>query len=141
MPGRAPGQSRTEDPALPAAAHRRPAGPRTTQTQDQDPGELALGPGTRSLLPGHLGATGADLSQTCSPTVPDSIPGPARGTGARPSDTGRPRHDHPPETRSGTEAKITKPQSGSDPATLANDQGQHHRPANHLDRPVFDRFT
>jgi hypothetical protein len=49
-----------------------------------------MGPGTRSLLPGHLRATGADLIQTCSPTVPDPIPRPARGTGARPSDTGHP---------------------------------------------------
>ena len=54
------------------------------------PETLALGPGARSLLPGRLRATRTDLSQTCSPTVPDPIPRPARGTGARPSDTGRP---------------------------------------------------
>ena len=49
-----------------------------------------MGPGTRSLLPDRLRATGADLNQGLSPTVPDPIPRPARGTGARPSDTGRP---------------------------------------------------
>jgi hypothetical protein len=50
-----------------------------------------MGPGTRSLLPGRLRTTGAHLSQAQAPTVPDPIPPrPARGTGARPSDTGRP---------------------------------------------------
>lgn len=49
-----------------------------------------MGPGTRSLLPDRLRATGADLNQGLSPTVLDPIPRPARGTGARPSDTGRP---------------------------------------------------
>jgi hypothetical protein len=49
-----------------------------------------MGPGTRSLLPDRLRATGADLNQGLSPTVPDPIPRPARGTGARPSDTGHP---------------------------------------------------
>ena len=37
------GRCRAQDPALPAAAHRRPDRPRPTQTQDQDPGDLALG--------------------------------------------------------------------------------------------------
>jgi Transposase DDE domain group 1 len=49
LPGRTPRQGRTQDPALPAAAHRRPHRPRPTQTQNPYPRHLALGPAT-----GHL---------------------------------------------------------------------------------------
>src|SRR3954452_14029221 len=106
MPGRAPGQSRTEDPALPAAAHCRPAGPRTTQTQDQDPGELALGPGTRNLLPGHLRATGADLTRPVARPSPTRYPArpvepaPARATPGAPGMTTHRKQDQERRRRS-----------------------------------------
>ena len=49
-----------------------------------------MGPGTRSLLPDRLRATGADLTKARARPSPTRYPRPARGTGARPSDTGRP---------------------------------------------------
>ena len=48
---RPPCRRRTQDAALPAAAHRRPDRPRPTQTQDQNPGDLALGPRAGGRVP------------------------------------------------------------------------------------------
>lgn len=53
LPARTTGQRRTQDPALPAAAHRRPHRARPTQTQDPHTRNLALGKPTRHLLPRH----------------------------------------------------------------------------------------
>ena len=54
LPVRAPGPRRTQDTALPPAAHRRPPRPRPAQTEDQNTGNLALGPRAGSLLPHRL---------------------------------------------------------------------------------------
>lgn len=70
LPRRPARGRRTENPALPAAAHRRPHRARPAQTQNPHPRNLALGNPAGRLLPGRVRHTPTNLSRSPSPLPP-----------------------------------------------------------------------
>ena len=81
LPARPPGQGRAEDAALPAAARRRPAHPRTTPVLATHPTHLALGPRPcRSVHPARRAARPDRLT-----TDPDTTSGGSHRQNSRPA--------------------------------------------------------
>lgn len=128
LPARPPDVCRTENPALPAVAHRRPPGARPTQTKDQNPGNLALGRPTRRLLPSDLRPAQARLTASTGPGHRDRPPIPGSptptdkettrtcpGPGAHP--TRQPDHHHAPHLHNNINNKDEDHQGDSDSPT------------------------
>jgi hypothetical protein len=95
VPGPIPGRRRTQNAALPHPAHRGPAGPRPTQTEDQNPADLALGPRARGRVPDRVRPDRPDLSTDEQHHPRPSNP-PASGTGATRRDRRASNHDQHP---------------------------------------------
>jgi hypothetical protein len=94
LPGRSAGQSRTQDPALPAAAHRHPHRARPAQTQDPHPETWPCAPYLAACPHAALAMPHRPDAQSAS-SHPQPPKGSTRTRGTR----------RPPEARVGTPAQ------------------------------------